>query len=119
MPIEDTGWKQPNVEQTPEGPKGLITTATGTEKRPCYLCARWERDQRKLIEFFVSRGLRPDVNGEFETPIARDFRGRRSMRVDPKNWGYCRQQCIATDMNATCENWELTRTRADLAGKIR
>jgi len=118
MAIDDTGWKRPDVAQTPEGPKGLITPAVGTEPRPCYLCRSWEKDKQKLIQFFVSRGFVADSEGIFETPIVRDFKGRRSIRVDPRNWGYCRRECIPTEMNATCPDWELAQHRSELMGKI-
>jgi hypothetical protein len=119
MAIEDTGWKQGEVITTDKGPTGQIVPATGIEQAPCFTCASWEKDNRKLIQHFNAKGLQPDAEGFYETPIARDIQGRKSMRIHPRDFGFCRRQCVVSHMNATCPDWAPTRTRGDLAGKIR
>lgn len=118
--IEDTGWKQPSVIQTPDGKaKGLIQPATGLETKPCFTCKSWEKDNRKLIQYLVARGLKPDAEGHFETPIASDFPGRKSMRIHPRDYGYCRRNCYPSAMNASCSGWQPTLFVNDLALKVK
>ena len=119
-PTEDTGWKQAEEIVTPSGQAaGRIVPATGLEQAPCFACASWEKDNKKLIQHFNAKGLEPDAEGCYETPIVRDFQGRRSLRVHPRDFGFCRRQCVVSHMNATCPDWTPTRTRNDLMGKIR
>lgn len=119
MATDDTGWKKPDIIQAPDGnSKGVIVPATGLESRPCFTCRSWEKDARKLTQFFRAKGLRADAEGYYETPIVRDFKGRRSLRIHPRDFGYCRRQCMPTHMNATCPDWDATTTRSELQGKI-
>ena len=120
MAIEDTGWKKPDMIQTPDGnTKGVIQPATGLEEKPCFTCASWEKNTRKLIQFFRASGLQTDAEGYFTTPIIQDFDDRTSMRVHPRDFGFCRQGCCPTHMNATCEFWKPTRNVSELALKVR
>jgi len=120
MPIDDTGWKQPTVVQTPDGgAKGVVQPATGLEIKPCFTCKSWEKDNRKLVQFLVSRGLKSNAEGYFETPIAKDFAGRRSMRIHPRDYGFCRRHCYPAAMNATCDDWQPTLLANDLALKVK
>ena len=115
-PADEIDWQAPKIV----GGKGVITAPTGIEEKPCFTCKSWDKDTRKLTQFLLTRGLQPDMNGVFETPIVQDFHdGRKSMKVDPKDWGFCRRDTMPTHMMATCEGWKPTVTRADMRGKIR
>lgn len=119
MATDDTGWRKPDMIQTPEGnATGIVTPSTGLEERPCFTCRSWEKDARKLTQFLTSKGLQPDFEGYYETPVARDFHGRKSLRIHPRDFGFCRRQCMPTHMQATCEDWDTVRTRSELQGKI-
>ena len=119
MAIEDTGWRKPEVTQAPgEAPKGLIHSVTGMEAKPCFTCCRWEKNPRKLVQHFRARGLKPDVEGYYETPIAQEIEGRKSLKIHPRDFGYCRFSCYPTHMNATCADWQPTRFAKEMALKL-
>jgi hypothetical protein len=119
MATDDTGWRKPDLVQTPTGnAKGIVTPTTGLEEKPCFTCRSWEKDTQKLTQFLRSKGLQPDADGKYETPIVRDFNGRRSLKIDPRDFGYCRRQCMPTHMQASCADWNAVRTRSELQGKI-
>lgn len=100
--------------------KGAIEMAAGTEARPCCMCRSWEGGEpEKLTRYLLAKGLKPNAAGKFETPIAKDFKGRKSLEIDPKSYGYCRRDGIPTDMLATCENWKPTITEADFKRRMR
>lgn len=99
---------------------GVVELATGTEQRPCLMCRSWENvDKKRLVEHILSKGLKPNERGKFETPIAKDFKGRKSLELDPEASGYCRRDGIVTDMLATCENWAPTKTLAEFQNRMR
>lgn len=98
---------------------GVIDLATGFEAKPCMNCRSFEKDTSRLARHLLSQGLVPDAAGYFETPIARDFKGRRSLRLHPRDHGWCRKNCQVVDMLATCEEWSPVTTRAELASRIR
>jgi hypothetical protein len=120
MPIDDTGWRKPIVTQTPgETPKGVIQMKTGLENKPCFMCKSWEKDTRKLIQHFKAKGLTPDAEGYYTTPIVQDFDNRKSLRINPREYGYCRRLCMPTGDTCTCPDWQLTQTRSELALKVK
>jgi hypothetical protein len=120
MPTEDTGWKVPQIVQTEKGEiAGLIQPATGIEAKPCFTCRSWEKDTRKLMQHFTSHGLTPDAEGYYETPIAKEINGRKSLRIHPRDNGFCNKQCCVSHMNATCPDWTPTRFASELALKVR
>lgn len=98
---------------------GQIDLATGTEPHPCMNCKSFEKDNKRLQRHIVAHGLTPDEHGRFTTPIARDFKGRRSLKLDPRDFGWCRFEARVVDMLATCPEWKPVRTAADLASRIR
>jgi hypothetical protein len=98
---------------------GQIDLATGMESKPCMNCKSFEKDNRRLQRHIVAHGLTPNERGQFTTPIARDFKGRRSLKIDPRDFGFCRNQSIVVDMLATCPNWKPVNTAAELASRIR
>jgi len=121
MPINDTGWN-PIVGITGDGEQqaaGRVEMAKGLEPHPCFACRSWEHDRKRIIEHFMAHGLVPDVDGNFLTPIAKDFPGRRSLKLDPKDYGFCRLDCIATDMQATCKRWAPVKSPSDLQARVR
>ena len=113
-------WQAPNIISTPDGAKGVISSPTGSEEKPCFTCSKWVKDNRKLIQHLNAKGLKADKNGIFTTPIVADFHdGRRSMEVDPKDYGWCPKNCYVSHMLATCEFWQPVNVGHELAGKIR
>lgn len=98
---------------------GVIDLAQGMEPRPCMNCKSFEMDRSRLEQHLLAQGLKPDALGMFETPIAKEFKGRRSLKLDPRNFGWCRKECSVVDMLATCPAWTPISTREDLASRIR
>jgi hypothetical protein len=96
-----------------------IDLATGKEENPCFLCRSFEKSDRRLREYFASRGLTPLPDGSYETPIAKDFKGRKSLRIHPQNYGWCRRDAIATDILATCLNFTQVRTASEMESRIK
>lgn len=115
----DTGWQRPDVSIQGGVPTGTILPSTGIESKPCFMCRSFDKDNKKLMRHLDSKGLKADENGLYETPIARDFHGRRSMKIDPRNFGYCRRNDYVTDMRATCPDFDLTANRSDLQLKVK
>lgn len=114
-PADGIDWQAPQIV---EG-KGIIAAPTGIEEKPCFTCKSWDKNREKLIQFLVSKGMRPKPNGCYDMAvIAGDLPGRRQMEVDPKDFGFCQNLCMPTHMMATCEHWKPTLSREDLAGKI-
>ena len=111
-------WKQPEVRRDAEGTKGVIQLASGLEHNPCFACRSFEKDERRLRQHCESQGLVPDENGIYTTPIVKEIAGRRSLRLDPKDCGWCRRQGCVVHMGATCEEFVATATRSELAAKI-
>jgi ribulose kinase len=103
------------IKPTASGPVGHIQSVTGLEAKPCFTCRHYNNDRRKLLQFLNARGLKPDENGFYETPIVGDFAGRRSLKLDPRSFGFCLDQTMPTHMNATCEHWDFSRNATDLA----
>jgi hypothetical protein len=119
-PTDEIDWQKPNIIQTESGPKGVISMPTGMEQKPCFTCAKWEQDNRRMIQHLVANGLKADENGIFTTPIVGDFHdGRKSMEIDPKDFGWCPKNCYAAHMLATCESWTPTKLVNELAAKVR
>jgi hypothetical protein len=119
-PADGIDWQAPSIISTSSGAKGVIASPTGTEEKPCFTCAKWMKDNRKLIQHLRAKGLRADENGIFTTPIAGEFHdGRKSMEVDPKDYGWCPKNVYVAHMLATCEFWQPTVLARELAGKIR
>jgi hypothetical protein len=114
----DTGWQKSKIVTDAEGPKGVIQTTSGLETKPCMLCKSFAKDTRKLIQHFNSQGLKPDKDGFFETPLAQEVKGRTSLRVHPRDYGFCNRNCYVTHMNGTCEDFAVIQTRAELALKV-
>lgn len=99
--------------------RGNVQLAQGTETRPCCVCRSWEKDKNKIIKHFHSKKLRLMPDGCFETPIALDFPGRQSMRLNPNDFGWCRKDGMPTGDLATCENFTMVQTAAELASRIK
>lgn len=114
----DTGWQKPKIVTDAEGTKGIIQTSSGLETKPCMLCKSFAKDTRKLIQHFESHGLKADTDGFFETPLAKEVKGRTSLRIHPRDYGFCNRHCYTTHMNGTCGDFDITQTRAELALKL-
>jgi hypothetical protein len=117
-PADGIDWQAPDIVQTASGVKGVISSPTGMEERPCFTCAKWIKDNRKMIQHFQARGLKADANGVFTTPIVGDFPGRESLKADPKDFGWCPKNGYVAHMLATCEDWQPTALAHELARKI-
>lgn len=81
---------------------GAIEMVTGLEQRPCMLCAKWDKEFDRLLKHFLSHGLRLRPDGKLETPIKDDFKRKQGMVINPRDFGFCRDQSIPTDMLASC-----------------
>jgi len=119
MPIDDTGWRKPELVRESGEAKGLVRMPTVTQEKPCFACRHFENDNAKLIQHLLARGLTPDADGFFTTPIAREIEGRESLRIHPRDFGWCRKDCIVTGMVATCKAWDPTQFREEMAAKVR
>lgn len=97
---------------------GQIEMAHGLEQHPCLMCVSFEKDTNRLIRHLIRHKLTPQPDGTFVTPIAKDFPGRKSLRIDPRSYGWCRRDTIVVDMLATCPAWRLTMSKSDLASRI-
>lgn len=98
---------------------GLIDLATGKETRPCLMCRKWENvATTRVVEYFLARGLEPQPDGTFKTPIVKDYPGRRSLVLDPKNFGFCRRDLIPTDAQATCDEWVPTKRLSEFQDRM-
>lgn len=98
---------------------GKIEMATGIEQRPCVTCRSFVHDRDKLIRHLLRRGLTPDEDGIFQTPIAKDISGRKSLRLDPRTHGFCQKQTIVVDFLATCPDYRQVRTASELESRIK
>lgn len=100
--------------------RGAIQMATGTEQRPCMMCAKWERvELNRMVQHFLSKGLEAMPDGTFVTPIIKDYPGRKSMVLDPHDFGFCRRDLLPTDMQSTCVDWVPTTRLVDLQRRLR
>ena len=98
---------------------GTVEMASGFEERPCVMCRSFLKDNARLIQHLLARGLKMEPDGSFVTPIAQDIPGRKSLRIDPRSFGYCNKQTMPVDMLASCEDWAPVRTREELMSRIR
>lgn len=96
---------------------GQVEMVKGYETRPCAMCRSWEKDEKRIVEFFISKGLTLTSDGKFITPIAKDV-GRVSQTLDPKKFGFCRKDMIPTEDLATCEGFQPVRTTEELRSRI-
>ena len=98
---------------------GLIEMATGRESRPCLICRKWENvGSKRVVEYCQSRGLEVQSDGTFKTPIAKEFKGRVSLTIDPRSYGFCRRDQILTDALATCEGFSPTKLITELQDRM-
>lgn len=98
---------------------GVIEMATGTEERPCLMCRKWELVSReRVVEHFLAKGLEARPDGRFKTPIAKDYPGRKSLVLDPRNFGFCRRDLIPVEAQATCSEWTPTKRISELQDRL-
>ena len=98
---------------------GLIEMATGKETQPCLMCRKWEDvETAKVVQHFLAKGLEVQPDGTFKTPIAHDIPGRKSLILDPKNFGFCRRDLMPTDAMASCANWVPTKHLSDFQQRM-
>lgn len=124
---DDTGWKPIHTSggiidtrhDEVVGAEGVVEMATTAEPHPCMLCRAFEKDERRLVNHLIASGLRPEPDGTFETPIAKDFKGRNSLKIHPASWGFCRKHTHPVDMMATCPDFQVVRTASELASRIK
>jgi len=116
-PLDDTGWKAPEIITTPNGAAGVVQMPTDAEATPCFTCKHWHKDNRKLMQYLHAHGLQPDSNGVYELRVP-EMPERKSIQVDPKDWGFCLTLAMPTHMNAgaQCEHWQLRQVREDMRG---
>lgn len=119
QPIKPTGGTIDTKYNEISGAAGVIELATGMEQRPCFLCRSFEKDEKKLVNHLLARGLKPDPDGSFVTPIVGDFKNRTSLRIHPSQYGYCRRHTMPVDMQATCIDWAQVRTASEMESRIK
>jgi hypothetical protein len=100
--------------------RGAIQMATGVESRPCMMCAKWEKvDVARIVQHFLAKGLEAKPDGTFVTPIVKDFPGRKSLVLDPHDFGFCRRDMLPTDLQSTCAAWTPTKQIVQLQRRMR
>lgn len=100
--------------------RGAIEMATGQEAHPCVMCRKWERvDVKRVIEHFLAKGLEARPDGMFVTPIVKDYPGRKSLVLDPRNFGFCRRDMMPVEALATCGQWVPTKRLSELQDRLR
>jgi hypothetical protein len=98
---------------------GVVEMATGKEVRPCVMCRKWELvNTHRMVEHFLAHGLEAQPDGTFKTPIAKDYPGRKSLVLDPKNFGFCRADLIPVEAQATCGAWVPTKRLGELQDRL-
>jgi hypothetical protein len=103
-----------------ENAVGMVEMATGKEAQPCLMCRFWEKvETKRVVAHFLQKGLEAQPDGRFATPIVKDYPGRKSLLLDPKNFGFCRRDLIPADMQSTCGEWSPTKTVAELQSRLR
>jgi hypothetical protein len=115
-PADGIDWQAPNIVQTASGAKGVISSPTGVEEKPCFTCSHWIKNNRRVMQHFIAHGLEADENGHYQVPTR--LYNRSSIKVDPKEWGWCPKLGMPTAMLATCEDWQPTTLAHELARKI-
>lgn len=98
--------------------QGAIDLATGIESAPCFMCRSWEKDEKKLADHFRAHECIIEPNGTIQTPIIKDFPGRKSMKMRLQDMGWCRKDLCPTDDLATCNNFQQVATRADMLARM-
>jgi hypothetical protein len=106
------------VISTKDGPVGNLALPSGLTQKPCFTCCDFDKDEKKLRQHLTANGLQPDVNGVYTTPIVQDFDNRASLQIDPRDFGFCKDQSMPTHMNCTCEHWKPTTRITDMRGKV-
>lgn len=119
MATDDTGWRKAQLVTDSEGPKGLISMPTEMQQKPCFMCRSFENDNTKLVQHLLAKGLERNAEGKYITPIVQDFDGRKSLEIDPLDYGWCRGDGIVTAMAATCASWAMTEKREDMIAKLK
>lgn len=126
-PLHDTGWQkivpQAEVIDTRTGEDvsayGAVEMVSGLESKPCCMCKSFDgASEEKVVRHLIARGLKPRLDGKFETPIAKDFKGRVSMVLDPKGSGYCMRDSIIVEGLASCDEWKPTITISDFQRRM-
>lgn len=119
--VDDTGWKPINIKggDGDRNAKGNIEMISAAETRPCVMCRSWERQENKVIEYFIAHKLEAQPDGTFKSPIRKDFKNTRAnLSLDPKKFGWCRYDAICTEDLSTCEKWTPVRTASELSDRI-
>ena len=111
----DTGW-QPvtSIIGNEEAAKGDVQMATGLETKPCFTCRSFEDPGlERMLQHLAAKGLELQPDGTFKTPIVRDIPGRKSLTLDPKDFGFCRLEVHPVDRLATCGSYVAVKRLAD------
>jgi hypothetical protein len=117
--VTDTGWA-PIIADAGNNDTavGHVEMTRGSEPHPCFCCRHWERDQQRIMQHFYAAGLVMCPDGRFETPIAKDIPGRKSLRINPASFGWCNHECRATQDEASCEDWTPVKTASELQARL-
>jgi hypothetical protein len=115
-PTDEPGWQTPKIVDG----MGIISMPSATEAKPCYLCKSWDKDVRKLVEYVTAHGMVVGLDGCYVfAAISAEFPARQQFKIDPTHTGFCRNLCVLSLDEATCEHWKQRETREDMRGLIR
>jgi len=93
--------------------RGMVAPVYGREGHPCFMCRSFEKpDLGKMIQHMVARGGKLLPNGRIRANRPREASGT-PIELDPREFGFCRRDTIAVQLEATCENWQQKQTRRD------
>jgi hypothetical protein len=112
-----TGFKKVNIVggDGDQYARGLVQPTTGIETRPCMVCRSFEKPGLdKMLRHFLSYGCTVLPDGRVQSPRPKAAKQGAGLKIDPKDFGFCRRQGIAVDMGATCTDWEQKRTRSEM-----
>lgn len=98
--------------------QGVVDLVKGIEGAPCFMCRHWEKDEKKLVDHFISHDVMVEADGSLQTPIAKDFPGRVSMRLNVRHMGWCRFEGRPTEDAATCNQWDQVTKREDMLARM-
>jgi len=101
--------------------RGVVESTRAIATKPCFMCKAFDKpDLSRVIGHFMQPRyhckLLPD--GRIQGPKPPKDQGR-AMIIDPKDFGWCRADGIATDMQATCPRWEQKSKREEMQGRAR
>ena len=111
------GWKPVvDVVGNDDYARGMVQPAYGKEVHPCFMCRSYEKpDLEKMIRHMMTprAGVKPEMLPDGKIRVRPAEVAREQDILDPKDFGWCRQDAIPVQHEASCKMWELKQTRRD------